>query len=151
MLAVLAFVVGALAGVRVRNWLRAAVFTRARRDFRCQREHLEARFFHLASAAGKPHGLRWVHCDFDDDVAYARDRKSGELIAFVGVSIHFATGEAACVEEVATADEHRAATAVFQRADAWNTDGRVIFNLNPSEAIDQFHASLELVGDEPRG
>lgn len=150
-LAVLAFVVGVLLGVRVRGWLRAAAFNRARRGFRQQREHLEARFFHLASAAGKPHGLRWVHCDFDDEVAYARDRQSGELIAFVGVTIYFATGEAPGMEEVATADEQRAATAVFQHAAAWNTDGRVIFNLNPSEAINRFHANLELVGDQPRG
>ena len=41
---------------------------RARRDFHLHREHLEARFIKLASSSGKPRGLDWVRCEFDDSV-----------------------------------------------------------------------------------
>ena len=66
---------------RVRR--RAAQLTKARRLFKYQRELLEARFLELAAASGKPRGLRWMECDFDDDVAYARELRSGQLAALV--------------------------------------------------------------------
>lgn len=148
-MALLAFVIGALIGSRVRAAWRHATFAKARQEFRRQREHLEARFFQLAAASGMPRGLRWTQCDFDDDVAFARDRETGDLLAFVGVSIGFAAIEGGGMEEVEAVEQLRAATAVFQYTGAWRTDGRVIFNLNPTEAIDRFHANLETVADEP--
>ena len=40
----------------------------------------------------------------------------------------------------------RAATAVFKfEGDRWTTEGRAIFNLNPTEAIQHFQNDLELV------
>src|SRR5438128_712840 len=62
---------------------------RARKLFHLQRERLEFRFFSLASHSGKPRGLEWVDCDFDDGVSLARDRHTGRLRAFVGVTIRF--------------------------------------------------------------
>lgn len=149
-LVVLAMIVGAFAGIRLRAALRRAALVRARREFRRQREHLEAKFFDLAAASGKPRGLRWASCDFENHVAYARDRQTGDLIAFVGVAIGFEAIEGGDMEEVEAVGNIRAATAVFQYAQSWRTEGRAIFNLNPNEAIDRFHASLELVHDDPR-
>ena len=57
-----------------RNRKREAQLIRARQDFHRQRERLEAKFFQLAGQSGKPRGLEWTNCDFEDDVVYARDR-----------------------------------------------------------------------------
>ena len=40
----------------------------ARETFHRRREWLEARFLSLAEKSGKPRGLRWVDCEFDDHV-----------------------------------------------------------------------------------
>lgn len=139
----------ALAWRPVRNKMREHELVRARRDFHRHREHLEARFMRLASRSGKPRGLEWVRCDFDDDVIYVRDRHSGELSAFVSVTIGFEAQEGGGMEDVEAVGNLRAATAVF-RVDrgAWATEGRALFNLNPTEAIAYYQDNLELVGHE---
>ena len=119
----------------------------AQREFRRQREQLEAHFLRLAGESGKPRGLRWVDCDFQNEVTYARDRASGELSALVGVTISFEAIEGGGMEEVEAVGNLRAATAVFQYADGrWATQGRAIFNLNPLEAIQYYQSKLERVG-----
>lgn len=133
----------------IRNFRRQAQLARARKDFHRQRERLEAKFVELAAASGKPRGLRWTNCDFEDDVAYARDRRTHELAAFVGVTISFEAVEGGGMEDVAAVGNLRAATAVFRCAkQRWYTDGRAVFNLNPTEAIAHFHDDLEIVGCE---
>jgi hypothetical protein len=130
----------------------AVEFETARRHFHHHREWLEAKFFELASGSGKPRGLRWTDCDFDNDVTYARDRRSGELCAFVAVTIAFDAIEGGLMEGVEAVGNLRAASAVF-RLDRgrWQTDGRAIFNLSPSEAIAYYQDNLVLVGHEPSG
>ena len=123
---------------------------RARREFHLHREHLEARFIKLASSSGKPRGLDWVRCEFDDGVIYARDRQSGELSAFVAIVIGFEAIEGGGMEAVEAVGNLRAATAVFRiHQGHWSTEGRAIFNLNPTEAVRYFQKNLEMVGHEP--
>ena len=128
-------------------------FARARREFHLRREQLEAKFLHQASESGKPRGLRWVDCDFDNDVTYARDKRNGQLSAFVAVTISFEAVEGGGMEDVEAVSNLRAATAVFgfDEKRQWYTEGRAIFNLNPSEAIQYYQANLELVAQEPAG
>lgn len=145
---------------RMRNLVRrpskgevdAAQFETARRNFHQYREWLEAKFFELASSSGKPRGLRWTDCDFDNDVTYARDRRTGQLCAFVAVTIAFDAIEGGMMEGVEAVGNLRAASAVF-RLDRgrWQTDGRAIFNLSPSEAIAYYQDNLVLVGHEASG
>ena len=136
----------------VRAAMRASRYERARRDFHRCRERLEAKFFQLAGESGKPRGLRWTGCDFDDDVCYARDRRSGELRAFVAVTIAFEAIEGGGMEHVEAVGNLRAATAEFRLIDGrWQTEGRAIFNLTPAEAIDYYRENLELVGQETLG
>lgn len=145
----LVFVVGACAWRPVRARIRENELARARRDFHRHREHLEARFFRLASGSGKPRGLEWVRCDFEDDVIYARHRQSGEISALVGVTIGFEAIEGGGMEDVEAVGNLRAATAVFRvEGGSWATDGRALFNLNPAEAIAYYQDNLELVGQE---
>ena len=50
----------------------AEEFERARKAFHRERERAEAKFFELAASSGRPRGLRWKDCEFEDGVAYAR-------------------------------------------------------------------------------
>lgn len=152
--------VGLLAGVALGVvWGRAAPrrkaerdaleYARARRDFHFQREQLEAKFLEMAAHSGKPRGLKWEDCDFADGVVYARDRRSGELCAFVGVTISFSAVAGGGMEEVEAVGNLRAATAVFKFGpQRWTTDGRALFNLNPAQAVAHFQDQLLLVGEE---
>ena len=150
---ILAIVAGALAaGGAFAAWKRWGIrraeteIQRARQLFHRRREWLEARFLTLAAQSGKPRGLAWVDCDFQDEVAFARDRTSGELRALVGVTIRFKAIDGGGMEDNPNVNNLRAATAVF-RMDRliWATDGRAIFNLNPAEAIQHFQHELETV------
>jgi len=118
----------------------------ARRSFHRRREWLEARFLTLAEQSGKPRGLRWVECDFDDRVAFARDRDTRRLRALVAVTIKFEAIEGGGMEDVEAVDNHKAATVVF-RLDGpeWEADGRAYFNLSPEQTIDHYQHELEVV------
>ena len=120
----------------------------ARRRFRLERERLEAQFIHLAAANGKPRGLRWVDVDFRNEVCFARDRSSGGLTAFVGVSISFEAVPGGEMEDVAAVGDIRDAAAVFHyNLGRWGTGGRVLFNVGPREAVDRFQKQFEALPD----
>lgn len=124
---------------------------RLQRDFRLQRERLEALFLDKASNSGKPRGLRWKDCDFQNPVVFARDRKTARLMAFVGVTVSFEAIEGGPMEDVEAVGNLRAATAFFRHdGHAWQTDGRVIFNLEPAEAVAYYDRELEAIVDGPQ-
>jgi len=133
----------------LRTASRGAHFTQAKKGFHQQRERLEARFIRLAAAHGGRDDPQWTDCEFDDGVSYVRNRRTGELSALVGVTV--------ALEGVghppATASDLirnlRAGTAVFRfDRDHWETEGRVILNLSPSETIRFYQNDLEVVGEE---
>jgi hypothetical protein len=127
----------------------AEKLARAQRDFHRQREPLEARFIERAAASGKPRGLRWVDVEFDDDVLYARDRRTRRLKALVAIEVSFEAVEGGGMEEVEAVSRVRAATAEFiHDGDRWATQGRVYFNLAPSAAVKYLASDLELVAEE---
>ena len=135
--AVVALVGGAFAVAYTRKQKELHSIEHARQTFQIRREWLEADFVSRAGSSGKPRGLRWMNCDFDDGVAFARDRRTGQYRALVGVTISFEAIEGGGMEEVEAVSNLRAATVVF-RLDGpeWQADGRALFNLNPEEAID---------------
>jgi len=99
---------------------------------------LEAKFFTMASSLGKPRGLRWLDCQWQDQVTFARDRQTGLVTAFVGVNIRFEAIEGGDMEDVAAVSTIRDAAAVFHYRDGiWGTGGRALFNMNPQDAIRQ--------------
>jgi hypothetical protein len=117
-----------------------------RAAFHQRREWLEAEFIQVAGRRGTPRGLEWMDCDFDDAVAFARDRRNGELTALVAVAICFRAVEGGGMEGVEAVGKQKAATAVFRfRNDRWTTDGRAVFNLNPRETIEHYQHELERV------
>ncbi|MFV1964613.1 MAG: hypothetical protein ACC628_04265 [Pirellulaceae bacterium] len=123
-----------------------AVLENARVTFHLQREWLEARFLTLATRSGRPRGLCWADCEFDDAVAFARDRSTGHFRALVSVSIQFEPVERGDMEDIGAVADRKEATVVF-RLDGpkWETDGRTLFNLNPAETIAHYQHELETV------
>jgi hypothetical protein len=144
-----AIIVGMLAARPLRRAMLEAQLAEARRQFHIQRERLEAKFVQLAENSGKPRGLRWTACEFDDDVVYARDRKSARITAMVACTISFEAIEGGGMEEVEAVSNLRAATSTFTfEHNRWSTDGRAIFNLNPTQAVEYYRKAMVMVGQE---
>jgi hypothetical protein len=115
----------------------------ALRQFRLERESLEARFFDLAAASGKPRGLRWVHCDWQRTATFGRDVRTRLLTAFVSVEIHFEAVEGGDMEDVEAVGTIRDASAVFHYDHGhWGTGGKALFNMNPGEAIQRLEGQF---------
>lgn len=124
--------------------LRRRRAVRALKQFRLQREQLEAQFFHRAGSLGKPRGLRWLECDWQNGVTFGRDMKTGKLTAFVGVNIRFEAIEGGEMEDVEAVGTVRDAVALFHyHAGRWGTGGRALFNMNPSDALVRFKDQFE--------
>jgi hypothetical protein len=110
------------------------------RNFRTQREQLEAKFFDIASRLGKPRDLRWLDCDWLDRVTFGREVDSGLLTAFVAVEIRFEAVEGGDMEEVEAVGTVRDAAALFHYKDgSWGTGGRALFNMNPADALERLN------------
>ena len=126
-----------------------ARLAQARKEFHKQREWLEVKFISLAGSQAKLDAPRWSNCEFDDAVSYVRHRTTGELSAFVEVTMalegigHLTTSASDMMSNL------QAGTAVFRfDKTRWVTDGRVILNLSPNEAIRFYQDDLEMVGQE---
>lgn len=147
-IAALCVFAGVLLWKPIRTWRRQREAERGIRQFRMQREILEARFFDIAARLGKPRDLRWVECDFQDSVTFARDSHSGLLTAFVGVNIKFEAIEGGDMEGVAAVSNIRDAAAVFHyQFGRWGTGGRALFNMNPADALVRLQGQYVPVGD----
>ncbi len=116
--------------------------------FTDQKSALQSTFFAVAAASGKPRGLRWKHCDWSEIVVPARDRQTGQLLILVGVTISFEAIEGGDMEGVEAVGNLRNASAVFYFDGEWKTAGRVVFNLNPDEAIEHFKTLYERLQDD---
>lgn len=126
------------------NWARTREFSEARERFRVQREQLEARFFDLASVAGKPRDLVWVDCEWLNSVTFARDLTTNQLAAFVAVNIRFEAVAGGDMEDVEAVGTVRDAAAVFHYNNGqWGTGGRALFNMNPEDAVSRLEGQFE--------
>jgi hypothetical protein len=115
------------------------------RGFAEQRGSLSTHFLQAASATGKPRGLRWKAVELNGAPLFAVD-PAGVLYALTGATISFEAIEGGGMEDVEAVGNLRSATAVFVLRDGkWTSDGRVIFNLEPAEAIERFGGALRQV------
>ncbi len=130
--------------------IREARFARIQREFHSRREWLEAKFIQMAASRCKRTFPRWGDCEFADDVSYVRHRVTGELSAFVAVSI--TTVEVPDGPNFSNRDvvgKMQLGTAVFRyNRDHWETDGRTIMNLTPMEAARYFKRDWKIVRQE---
>ena len=146
-----AVLLGVVVGVLVWSPIRAAVrnarFADARRDFHLRREWLEAKFIGRAASNAKGDAFRWVECEFDNDVAYVRNRSTGELDAFVAITVGLED-----TDDHRRTDRYQAGTAVFRFLRShWDTEGVALLNLTPSEAVRFYQENLEIVAHELAG
>jgi hypothetical protein len=121
-----------------------AMLAHGRYRFQQERMRLELLFFQAASVSGKPRGLRWRECQWSDLIEWVRDKQTGQMLAFVGVTISFEAIEGGDMEGIEAVGNLRNASAVFHFQDGqWQTSGRAIFNLNPDEALEHFKNGYE--------
>ncbi len=130
-----------------RRWRKAQLAAKrqlALLEFGDQREPLQAEFLQAAGATGKPRGLRWKQCELHEGELFATDRANGELYALVGVTVSFEAIPGGGMEDVEAVGSLRAATAIFiHRGGRWTTDGRVVFNHEPEQALERYAESLQ--------
>lgn len=118
--------------------LRAAFFD--------DRARLNELFLQTAARSGKPRGLRWKECQWSDLTEWVREKQTGRLLALAGVTISFAAIEGGEMEGIEAVGNLRNATAVFFYQDGrWQTGGRVVFNMNPDEALAHFQTGYERI------
>lgn len=116
-------------------------------NFAGRRQELSREFLQAAAATGKPRGLRWVGCELSGPPLFAQEEPSGQLAALVGATVSFEAIPGGGMEEVEAVGNLRSATALFVfRGGAWTTDGRVIFNLEPAEALARLSPALRPLG-----
>ncbi len=116
---------------------------RAEAEFARHRLKLQEDFRAAANVSGKPRGLRWKSCDFQDAILLARDRVNGKLVGLAGVTVAFEAVAGGGMEEVEAVGNLRAATAILiWSGHDWTTDGRTVFNLEPHEVLARYGESL---------
>jgi hypothetical protein len=135
-------------GWLVWSLLRRTLFSRkverVLRDYVRDRDEIQAEFLQAAAAGGKPRGLVWKQCDFQDGLTLARDRATGELVGLVGATISFEAVKGGDMEDVEAVGNLRAATAVLTwKQGQWTTQGRAVFNLEPREVLERYRDSLD--------
>lgn len=139
-------VLALVAGWLWRRWRAAqqqAIRQLAQLEFAEQRPALAAEFLHEAAKSGKPRGLSWETCELADDHVFAVDRSAGALYALVGATISFAAIPGGDMEDVEAVGNLRYATAIFvYRGGNWRSDGQVVFNLEPAQALEHYSESL---------
>ena len=97
----------------VREMRRMRIVNDAQLSFPFARERLEGQFFAAAALSGKPRGLVWEKCNFDEQVLFARDVQTRRVTALVGVTIRFSAVPGGDMEFNPNVANLRAATAVL--------------------------------------
>lgn len=131
-----------LAGGRSGNPLVASAVA----EFQRFESELQNDFFALAARSGKPRGLRWITCEWPDDVLIVADPASQLITAFASVNVGFEAVEGGDMEDVQAVSTIRDGAAVFHYHDGgWGSAGRVVFNMPPEQAAGHLMPEAEKV------
>ena len=118
----------------------------ARALFRQQREWLEARFLTALSKIEPLERLRWEDAQWQDEVLWARDRKSRSFLALIGVHLDDHSREGS------RRRSPHYSTAVFEyRKGRWFADGKRIEQVRPDETVLRHHGFEPVVTQPRRG
>lgn len=122
------------AGLLIHRWLRrlrdVVAMERAQQEFRLRREWLEARFLAVLARVDPIERLRWDGARWQDEVVWARDRRTGRLLALVAVLFE--------PDPFLDSPEHppRHATVLFEHnRGRWRVEGRHLDEIRPQEAF----------------
>lgn len=99
--------------------------------------------FQKAASESAPRGLRLVDCEFSGEPLFAKDKNNGNLRGFLSVTIRFEAIPGGDMEDNPNVANLRAATALFhQEKTGWRPDGKILYNLEPADAIERFSHEL---------
>ena len=111
-------------------------YTAQQNAFTDNQSNLQERFFSIVSQSGKPKGLIWKSCKFDETTMWVIEKQSANLHALLSTVIHFDAVPGGPMEDVEAVGNARIATAIFfYNGDNWDTGGDVLFNLEPHEVL----------------
>lgn len=129
------------------RWYVAAEVTRARRTFPAQKDLVQNEFYRIASASGKPRGVRWKELQWGQQTEFLRHRQTAQICVLIGVTIRFEAVEGSDMVHVEAVNDPKNATAMFvYHQGQWHPTEKAIFNLNPDEAAEQFEEHYERLG-----
>jgi hypothetical protein len=115
----------------------------ARASFRKKREWLEARFISVLNRADPIEGQRWESAQWHDEVLWARDRQTRQLLALV--CVHFEP------EPFELSSTTGYATVLFEfRKGRWCVEGKHLDEMRPEEAISRNRRFEAVVLTQPR-
>jgi hypothetical protein len=115
----------------------------ARASFRKKREWLEARFISVLNRANPIEGQRWESAHWHDEVLWARDRQTRDLLALV--CVHFEP------EPFELPSTTTYVTVLFEfRKGHWCAEGKRLDEMRPDEAIGRNRRYEAVVVTQPR-
>lgn len=107
---------------------------------------LQQDFFSLAAQSGKPRGLRWVSCEWLQDLLIVVDPDTQLISAFASLNVGFEAIEGGDMEDVKAVSTIRDGCAIFHFRDGgWGSAGRVVFNMSPEQAALHMMPGVETV------
>lgn len=101
---------------------------------------LQSEFFEAGVKSGKPRGKRWTGCAWGTEQVLARDKASREIVAFVNVALHLEP-------DPSHAEERTGSAVFFFNAGRWQTVGKTLLNLRPSEVLARCGDQYEPLSD----
>lgn len=123
---------------RIRRFFQDVVAERAHELFLLQEEWLEARFVALTRSMLANGEEEIVDSEFDPPALFARDRTTGQLVAFLDVTVRFGS-EPTAAPDAPVPGSSRQGTAVFHyRHGQWGTNGRILFDMTALDALVHF-------------
>jgi len=141
--AVLAIAAAMMWRPAVRFWRRVR-FEKARMLFHRERERLEARLIKQIAVPVVTGEMEWLDCDFEDEVTFLRDRRSGEYVAVVMITLGPETSWA--IDSDQESGTRRGRVSVWQ--EPLDIRSKVYMNLTPEEMVRAFSDRMELVRRE---
>lgn len=123
-----------VAGMLVRDEVRAMRQGDPTKRFRAMvTQHVEA-FLHAGRESGMPRGLEWLSATPVGDPVFVVERETEQLVALLPVIVAFEPVPGSALEDVPQAREPRTVTAMFTfDGETWRTTGRAVFNLSPQQ------------------
>ncbi|MGQ9503845.1 MAG: hypothetical protein ACUVQG_02465 [Thermogutta sp.] len=125
----------------LRLW-RGVRFEKARALFHRERERLEARLVKQIAVPVVTGEMEWLDCEFDNQVTFLRDRRTGGLVALVGVMLGPETSWTVELDE----QSRGYGVAIFRfDNNHWRAEPKIHMNATPDDIIRGFSKAMEVV------